>query len=133
MSITVKIWTNQTVHNRPQKQKKFNLPSKAVPDQSLSMHDLIERHKKGQILPDIAKTPLFTEDSPQLQTGINYKTLDLVEVQMLQVQNNTNIAQMEEAKRVYDAEKVAQKLLKKQEQKLEFKKLKLEKEKLGEQ
>lgn len=118
---TIKVWTNQTVHNRKQKGKKFPLPSLAVPDQTLTIHEMIRRHTKGQILPNIAKTPLFTEDSPQEQTGVNVQTLDLVDIQTLQVQNNTNITMMEEAKAKYNQEKVAQKQLKEREDELKLK------------
>jgi hypothetical protein len=62
--------------------------SLTIPDQTMSMRELIERHTSGLTL-DVGKTPIYDEDGTS--QGINPKTLDLVDFQELSENNVEHI------------------------------------------
>lgn len=116
----ITVWHNQNVHLRPQKGKEFPLPSKAIPDQSMSIKEMLEKHSNGETF-DLARTPLYTEDSSPEQLGIDVRTLDLVDLQRIKEQNNANIDIMQNARDAFNKEKIAQKMIKDQEDRIALK------------
>ena len=66
----------------PKKYKEFTMPSETVPDQSLTMRQILDRYARG--LPLDVKTPIWEEDD-ELNPLPDVRTLDLTEKQdMLQ-------------------------------------------------
>lgn len=55
---------NQAGHS-PEKEKNF-LPSETVPDQTMSVRDIIRRFASGTVN-DVSREPQFTEDMPDLR------------------------------------------------------------------
>ncbi len=63
------------------KHKFFTMPSETVPDQTMSIREIMERYAKGLPVGD-GYTEIYDED-PETQLGINIKSLDLVDIQEL--------------------------------------------------
>jgi len=60
----------------PKNYKSFSMPSETVPDQSLSMRQILDRYARG--LPLDVKTPIWEEDD-ELNPLPDVRTLDLTE------------------------------------------------------
>ena len=60
----------------PKKYKAFTMPSETVPDQSLTMRQILDRYARG--LPLDVKTPIWEEDD-ELNPLPDVRTLDLTE------------------------------------------------------
>lgn len=78
-----KVYHALNAHERPKNYKQFTKPSLAVPDQSLTIDQLIKRYRRGQPLEGV-NTPIYEEEDENLSTrvdGVNPKTLDLVDIQ----------------------------------------------------
>lgn len=69
-----------TAHLRKSFSKKFTQPSMTVPDQTMSMRTMLERHTKGLPLDGKGRQAIY-EDDGQPTGGVNPKTLDLVDLQ----------------------------------------------------
>jgi len=67
----------------------FTQPSQTIPDQTLTMRQLIDRYAQGHSL-EGGKEPIFEEDD-EPTSGINPKTLDLVDIQNMKRANAENI------------------------------------------
>jgi uncharacterized protein YifE (UPF0438 family) len=74
---------------QPKEGKTFTQPSQTIPDMTMSMRDIIDRHAKGMPM-EIGKTPIFHEEETE-QKGINYKTLDLAEVEIIAKEHKENM------------------------------------------
>ncbi|AXH77831.1 MAG: hypothetical protein [Microviridae sp.] len=78
--IQVKNYLNRDTF--PKKYKAFTMPSETVPDQSLTIRQILDRYARG--LPLDVKTPIWEEDD-ELNPLPDVRTLDLTEKQeMLQ-------------------------------------------------
>jgi len=60
----------------PKKYKAFTMPSETIPDQSLSMRQILDRYARG--LPLDIKTPIWEEDD-EFNPLPDVRTLDLTE------------------------------------------------------
>jgi len=113
-----KSWYNQTEF--PSKHETPSGPSMTVPDQTMSVAEMIRRHANGLPFEGV-KVPIYEGDTDPLN-GINPKTLDMVDLQELRddaIERNKaklNKAQERkkadaEAKRQADIRKAAEQLL----------------------
>lgn len=83
---------NQINYTKPAG-KKFTQPSQTIPDQTMSVKTILERYASGLPLQGL-KEPIFEqEDTPS--SGINPKTLDLVDWQRLQIENKEQIENLQ--------------------------------------
>jgi uncharacterized protein YifE (UPF0438 family) len=78
-----------SMNYQPKEGKTFTQPSQTIPDMTMSMRDIIDRHAKGMPM-EIGKTPIFHEEETE-QKGINYKTLDLAEVEQIAKEHKENM------------------------------------------
>lgn len=69
MKNEVKTWYN---YSGPKKEK-FTLPSLTVPDQTLSLHDLISRYVRGQEVP--VYQPVFLDEDSPVPPGLENMTV----------------------------------------------------------
>lgn len=58
--------------------EEFKTPSMTIPNQSMSIPELISRYAKGLPLGG-ARVPVYEDDSEDLLDGVNWNTLDLSE------------------------------------------------------
>ncbi|RLD25917.1 MAG: hypothetical protein DRI75_12625 [Bacteroidetes bacterium] len=85
-----------------------NLPSQTIPDQTLSIRELIKRYATGLPL-DGLKNPIYEGEDGD---GIDPRRLDLAERQELEISARQELAEIEERLKSKKAEKIAQKLSK---------------------
>lgn len=80
MTTEKQVFNSLNAGTRQIQTKKFTLPSQTIPDQSLSLRTILEKHARGL---DVGGTydPIYDED--EISEGINPKTLDLVDLQEL--------------------------------------------------
>lgn len=83
------MWNSITARNRPEKRKIIDEPSQTVPDQTMSIRQIMSRHVRG-IDNSVVKTPIYQESS-----GVNPKTLDLVDVQEIRMEHQERIKSVE--------------------------------------
>lgn len=86
--------------------------SLTIPDETLTMRQLLENHTRG-IASAVAKTPIYEEEDSNPH-GINPRVLDLVDIQGLQMDNKENIKKLDakanaEAKEAKEAAAAAKK------------------------
>lgn len=74
----MKVRNSINVRDEEKTYKTFTQESKTVPDEAMSIRQILERYASGLPLP-ITKTPIYSEDNEE--DGINPKTLDLVDIQ----------------------------------------------------
>lgn len=112
------VWSQMTVHAREKNYEPGGGEDKTIPDQTMSMREILDRYAKGISIGG-AKEPIFDEDGNE-SSGINVKKLDLVDLQELQMENNRKIKSItneiknrkELRKAVEEAEKVAKQSVK---------------------
>ncbi len=63
----------------------FHEKTQTIPDQTMSMRTLLEKHSRGEAIGG-AKNPIY-QDEEDHSDGINLKTLDLVEIQEMTLLN----------------------------------------------
>lgn len=80
MEKSKEIWNSLNARERRTKGLECKTPSLTVPDQSMTIREIMERHAHGIAMP-VGKEPIYSEDENQL--GVNLKKLDLVELQEL--------------------------------------------------
>jgi hypothetical protein len=88
-----KTWSN----SKPTEGKKFTQPSMTTPDQTMSMRTILERYAKGLPVSD-GKEAIWDDDAEN-SSGINPKTLDLVDLQIIAMDNKEKISQLEKVKK----------------------------------
>jgi len=98
------VYNTLNAHTRPKNYKIFEMPSMTIPDQSLTIKQIIDRHSKGLSLGS-TKTPIYDEENETL--GINPKTLDLTDLHDLATENKQRIKNLN-ATMQKNAEKEAQ-------------------------
>lgn len=101
--VKFKVQNSFTAPLRPQKVKMFTQPSLTVPNQTLSLRDLLSRHAMG--LEVQQNVPIYDEDGDS--TGINPKTLDLVDIQDIKQYHQKQVEdlQIEHAQRKHEFDK----------------------------
>lgn len=114
----MKVYNTLNVHERKLPKKAFKKPSQTVPDQTMSMRELLERHAKGLGLEN-AKTAIYEEEGQQ-SSGINPKTLDLVDIQEISMNNEERIKELKtKAETEWKTNRAEQ--LKREQEEAEFK------------
>lgn len=88
-----KIWNSLTTRYRSPYTRQSKMPSMTVPDQSLSIREILERHTSG-IGIDGQRVSIFEEDENEAIMGINPYTLDLVDIQRLKIMTNERIEEI---------------------------------------
>lgn len=84
--------------------KKFTMPSLTIPDETMSIRELLSRHANGMPLTN-GKEPYYADENSM---GINPKTLDLTEWAELKTEKDKTMKQYKKAKAEQDeAEKIA--------------------------
>ena len=76
MEKQVKTWLNRAEH--PDTAKKFTMPSATIPDQTMSIKEILTRHAHGLPLGG-SQEGLYDEEGTS--EGIDIRTLDLVDIQ----------------------------------------------------
>lgn len=92
----VKVFNSLNAHTRKNNALTCTQPSQTVPDQSMSIKELLKRHVQGLDLQG-GKEPLFDED--ETSDGINIATLDLVDLQNMRNKINEKINAFEQARK----------------------------------
>lgn len=72
--------------------KKFTQPSQTVPDQTMSLRTIMQRYASGLPIGGIKEA--LWDDDVENTIGINPKTLDLVDLQILKEGNAMEIAEL---------------------------------------
>lgn len=90
-------------------------PSLTKPDRSLTMSEILQRHTNGMEMPGV-KVPIYDEDDVTTW-GLDPKTLDLVDLQAMQLENDAHIMDLKEkyilerterSKQLHEAEQAKQ-------------------------
>lgn len=78
---------------RPWAKKDFLQPSCTVPGQSMTVEEMLERHKRGLPVQQNSSEPFFDDpDAPS--SGINPRTLDYAELQSMQIRNAQHVEEL---------------------------------------
>lgn len=88
-----KTWSN----SKPTQGKTFSMPSMTTPDQTMSMRTILDRYAKGLPVAD-GKEPIWDDDA-ESSSGINPKTLDLVDLQIMGMENKERISHLEKVRK----------------------------------
>lgn len=76
-------------------------PSQTVPDQTMSMREILTRYARGEEIL-AGKESLFDED--EISNGLDLRTLDLVDLQKLKEENEAELRELKQRKLDEDAE-----------------------------
>lgn len=68
------------------------LPTQTVPDDTMSLREIISKYVNGIPISN-ARTPIYDEENESM--GINPKTLDLVDIQHLKEENHKRIFELQ--------------------------------------
>lgn len=103
---------NMLTGSRPRPKRVWLLKSMTIPDQALSMREIMDNHTRGFEIPGNLD-PIF--EDPEMQSrGINPRTLDYVDLQRMQHANNETLKEARDAYQKalgLSKEKAAQKVL----------------------
>jgi hypothetical protein len=78
----------------PKKYKEFTMPTETVPDQTLSMREILDRHARG--LPVPTNIPVFEQEADIDDIMPDVRTLDLSERQAFAEQAKQELNQIKE-------------------------------------
>jgi hypothetical protein len=67
----------------------FTQPSETIPDQTMSMRTILEKYAKGLPLGG-SKDGIYSDD-PENDSGIDPRTLDLVDIQRMKLENKEQV------------------------------------------
>lgn len=84
------VWNSLNAKFRPKNRKIITQASLTIPDQALSIREIMRRHLQGLPMDDIAMKPIY-EDPRWESKGIDPRTLDFVDLQRLRLENNEEI------------------------------------------
>lgn len=82
-----------------------DLPSQTVPDQSLTLRDLLVHYTRGSQLPESNTLPAFFDENAFIP---NLKKLDLVELEELYQENNKNAQEANQKLKLIQSEQAKQ-------------------------
>ena len=88
----MKVFNALNASEREKNYRVFTQPSQTVPDQTMSIKEILERYAKGLPIGG-GLEPIYEEDDTN---GINPRTLDLVDIQEIKEFNKKNIAELKE-------------------------------------
>lgn len=111
----MKIKNTLNYHTFEQKHEKNSKPSLTVPDQTMSIRELLRRYASGLPL-EGHKEPIYEGEDGD---GIDPRRLDLAERQELEIQARQELAEIEERLKSKKVEKSTAKLSKEQIQDIE--------------
>jgi len=84
----MKVFNSLNAHEREDSSKKFTQPSMTVPDQSMTVREIMDRYARGL---DVGGQQNELWEDEDGSDGINPKTLDLVDLQIMKMQNEEKI------------------------------------------
>lgn len=84
----MKVRNMMNVHLEEKVYKTFKGVSKSVPDQTMSLQEILQRYARGLSI-DGEKQPIWDEEG--LSMGIHPKSLDLVDIQRLKLENKEEV------------------------------------------
>lgn len=87
------VWNSLNAKFKPKQKDKPYPPSQTIPDQSMSMREILLNHTSG-VLNAKMKLPIYDELEESL--GIDPRGLDLVDIQKYQLENNEKIDRLKE-------------------------------------
>lgn len=93
----MKVFNLLNANEREKNYRVFTQPSQTVPDQTMSIKEILERYAKGLPIGG-GLEPIYEEEDTN---GINPRTLDLVDLQEIKEYNKNNI---EELKKKFENE-----------------------------
>lgn len=82
----------KTLRRTEQEYEIFTDVSQTVPDQSMSMRDLLHRYAQGLPMGG-SRQPFYDEEN--MFNGVNPKTLDLVDIQEMKMKNDAQIKDLQ--------------------------------------
>ena len=88
----MKVFNALNASEREKNYRVFTQPSQTVPDQTMTIKEILERYAKGLPIGG-GLEPIYGEDDTN---GINPRTLDLVDIQEIKEFNKKNIAELKE-------------------------------------
>jgi hypothetical protein len=88
----MKVFNSLNASQREKNYRVFNQPSQTIPDQTMSIKEILERYAKGLPIGG-GLEPIYEEEDT---LGINPKTLDLVDIQMIKEKNQKDLAYLKD-------------------------------------
>lgn len=107
------VWNSLNYHTKPIYVVESDLPSLTVPDQTMSMREMIERHTRGMSV--MGQNDPYYGDGTEY--GVNPRTLDLVDRQILKEELEDQVKQIRSKQ--LDIEQQANEIREKEKQELE--------------
>lgn len=104
----MKVFNSLNASEREKEYKVFTQPSQTVPDQTMSIKTILDRYAKGLPIGG-GLEPIYEEDESY---GINPKTLDLVDLQELKMNNKKHIETLKEREQYEKQNKNSEKAVK---------------------
>ena len=105
--VSIMIKNPYNLSNYPKRNKLYSMKSQTVPDQTMSIKTILERHTRGLDIPEGKASIYEEEDMPS--NGINPKTLDLVDLENIARGNKAELERLQEtikeSKRAKNSEK----------------------------
>jgi hypothetical protein len=83
----------------------FTLPSMTEPDQTMSIRTIMDKYARGL---DVGGVKECLWDEEGLSNGVNAKTLDLVDLQEMGIENKKILNENEKGRKAYKAKKEAE-------------------------
>lgn len=85
------VWTPLNYHHREKNLGwKSDLPSETIPDEALTVRQIIDRHARG-IASNLQREGIYDEGD-EFSQGIDARKLDLVDLQRMRIENEEKIA-----------------------------------------
>lgn len=86
----IKTWLNAHLHVKTLYTSE--LPSETIPDQTMSIKELLQKYSRGQPITGDNREPQYEEENHNF---LDYKKLDLSEIEDLKLQTQHEITQLE--------------------------------------
>lgn len=87
----MQVFNMLNVHNRPKRYETTQQPSQTVPDQTMSMREILKRFTRGQKIDVGYNLPYMEESDIETSSGMNIHKLDLSEQMELLKQSKDDI------------------------------------------
>jgi hypothetical protein len=108
----MKVFNSLNAAERQKNYKMFTQPSQTIPDQTMSIKEIMERYAKGLPIGG-GLTPIYEEEDSM---GINPKILDLVDIQAMSISNKNQIEHLQDKVNKEKIKKNSEKTVKTEEQ-----------------
>lgn len=120
-----KVWNFQNIRNKPKNYRKISAKSETIPNQAMSLRELIDRYRRGMPIPGSSNEPKFGGED---MLGINPATLDLVDRQIIMEKGIAAAEEYNYEKEKAEAEKIQKADDKRVEEELQKRALEAERE-----